>query len=275
MTNKFFIDTADVDYINNTWDKLNSHIDPKSFVGITTNPNALAKINCDNLKKFETVIPKLCELVHKFRGDADGIVYVQVPNSVMNEIDIIKWANYVNQFNGNGAHIGLKLPHFSYILKLTTLPELSRLYLNVTGVSDANTIIKALSYENVTYASIIPGRMEEVGINADAHLAYLASNNFKSHQGIIAGSMRTVEGLRKSIYYGTVPTIGSRVWDIIAAQNLWNQFNLYWNDRYVPSTQTADYTPVISDINVDLSRGFFEQMDILGESIHKEFIARG
>jgi hypothetical protein len=32
---------------------------------------------------------------------------------------------------------------------------------------------------------------------------------------------------------------------------------------------------VVSDINVDLSRGFFEQMDILGESIHKEFIARG
>lgn len=274
MTNKFFIDTADVGYINKTWDKLSLHIDPKSFVGITTNPNALAKVNCDTLDKFETLVPTLCKLVHTLRGDEDGIVYVQVPNSVMSESDIVKWAIYVNQFNGHGAHIGLKLPHFSYVLKLTKLPELRRLYLNVTGVSDANTIIKALSYDDVTHASIIPGRMEEVGIDADSHLAYLASNQFKSHQHIIAGSMRTVEGLRKSIYYKTVPTIGSRVWDIIDAENLWSEFTGYWDNLYIPQNQVADYTPIVSDTNLDLSKGFFQQMDSLGESIHKEFLTR-
>lgn len=274
MTPKFFIDTADISYIAQLWEKLSPHIDRKSFIGITTNPNALAKVNCDTLEYMETLIPELCRLTSALRNDNSGIVYVQVPNSVMEVKDIIEWAKYVNQFNGNGAHIGLKIPHFSYVLKITNTPELKNLYLNVTGVSDANTIIKALSYENVTYASIIPGRMEEVGIDADAHLAYLRRNRFKPHQDIIAGSMRTVEGLKKSIYYGTVPTIGTRVWDTIDTQNLWHEFVGYWNDGYIPTEPSADYTPTVTDANIELSKGFFEQMDALGRDIHHQFMTR-
>lgn len=273
MTPKFFIDTADVDYIEKMWTKLSPHIDPKSFVGITTNPNALAKVNCDTMAKLEVLVPRLCQLTKELRGDEDGIVYVQVPFSLMPIGGIIKWAKYVDGFNGNGAHIGLKIPHFSYILKEAThLPELKKLYLNVTGVSDANTIIKSLSYENVAYASIIPGRMEEVGIHADSHLEYLRRNAFRSHQNIIAGSMRTIEGLKKSIYYGTVPTIGTRVWDIIDSENLWTHFNGYWDNQYHPATFFADYTPTVTEQNIDLSKGFFQQMDALGKSIHDEFI---
>lgn len=274
MTPKFFIDTADVNYIQTLWDTLGTHTSPTSMVGITTNPNALAKVECDTLSKFETLVPQLCELTKMIRGDDEGIVYVQVPFSLMTVDEIIDWAKYVSTFNGNGAHMGLKIPHFSYILRETHLPELKDLYLNVTGVSDANTIIKALSYENVTYASIIPGRMEEVGIDADAHLEYLSCNRFRPHQNVIAGSMRTIEGLKKSIYYGTVPTIGTRVWDIMKSESLWNEFEGYWNTQFVSTDIHADYTPTVTDANIELSRGFFQQMNNLGDNIFDDFIFR-
>ena len=273
----FFFDTADTDYIRKVWDKLGKHIDPSAVIGITTNPNALAKVNCDTLQKFEELVPRMCELVKELRGDTptEGLVYVQVPNSTMKYEDILRWAVYVNEFNGNGAAIALKIPHFSYVLRLSGEPELRNLYLNVTGVSDANTIIKALSYQNVFFASIIPGRMEEVGINANQHLEYLANQQLQRHQNIIAGSMRTIEGLKNSIFYHTVPTIGSRVWDLIDAENRWEEFASYWENTYEVSDEpSADYTPLVTDANLDLSKQFFDQMDKLGESLHQEFINR-
>ena len=273
----FFFDTADTDYIRKVWDKLGKHIDPSAVIGITTNPNALDKVNCDTLQKFEQLVPRMCELVKELRGDTptEGLVYVQVPNSTMKYEDILRWAVYVNEFNGNGAAIALKIPHFSYILRLSGEPELRNLYLNVTGVSDANTIIKALSYQNVFFASIIPGRMEEVGINANQHLEYLANQQLQRHQNIIAGSMRTIDGLKNSIFYHTVPTIGSRVWDLIDAENRWEEFASYWENTYEVSDEpSADYTPLVTDTNLDLSKQFFDQMDKLGESLHQEFINR-
>jgi hypothetical protein len=273
----FFFDTADTDYIRKVWDKLGKHIDPSAVIGITTNPNALAKVNCDTLQKFEQLVPRMCELVKELRGDTptEGLVYVQVPNSTMKYEDILRWAVYVNEFNGNGAALALKSPHFSYILRLSGEPELRNLYLNVTGVSDANTIIKALSYQNVFFASIIPGRMEEVGINANQHLEYLANQQLQRHQNIIAGSMRTIDGLKNSIFYHTVPTIGSRVWDLIDAENRWEEFASYWENTYEVSDEpSADYTPLVTDTNLDLSKQFFDQMDKLGESLHQEFINR-
>lgn len=273
----FFFDTADTDYIRKVWDKLGKHIDPSAVIGITTNPNALAKVNCDTLQKFEELVPRMCELVKELRGDTptEGLVYVQVPNSTMSYEDIVRWAVYVNEFNGNGAAIALKIPHFSYVLRMAGEPELRNLYLNVTGVSDANTIIKALSYQNVFFASIIPGRMEEVGINANQHLEYLANQQLQRHQNIIAGSMRTIEGLKNSIYYHTVPTIGSRVWDLIDVENRWEEFASYWENTYEVSDEpSADYTPLVTDTNLDLSKQFFDQMDKLGESLHQEFINR-
>jgi transaldolase len=273
----FFFDTADTDYIRKVWDKLGKYVDPSAVVGITTNPNALAKVNCDTLEKFEELVPRMCELVREIRGDSstEGLVYVQVPNSTMKYEDILRWALYVDDFNGNGAAIALKIPHFSYVLRLAGEPELQNLYLNVTGVSDANTIIKALSYQSVFFASIIPGRMEEVGIDANAHLRYLANQQLQRHQNIIAGSMRTIEGLKNSIFYHTVPTIGSRVWDLIDAENRWEEFASYWENTYEVSDEpSADYTPLVTDTNLDLSKQFFDQMDKLGESLHKDFITR-
>ena len=271
----FFFDTADTDYIRKIWDKLGKHITGESVIGITTNPNALAKVNCDTLAKFEKLVPELCELVKELRGPdtSQGLVYVQVPNSLMTPDEILEWAKYIKQFNGNGAAIALKIPHFNYVVQLTEDPEFRDLYVNVTGVADAGTILKSMSFNNIFFGSIIPGRMEEVGIDANAHLEFLANSQLQKHQNIIAGSMRTIEGLRNSIYYHTVPTIGSRVWDIIDTENRWEEFASYWNYTYAVSEHPASsYTPITTDVNIDLSKQFFEQMDKLGQSLHEEFI---
>jgi hypothetical protein len=272
----FFFDTADTNYIRKTWDKLGKHIDGESVIGITTNPSALAKVNCDTLNKFEKLVTELCELVHDIRGQsAFGLVYVQVPNSLMDPDEIIEWAKYIKQFNGNGAAIALKIPHFNYAVQLTEDPEFHELYVNVTGVADAGTIVKSMGFNNIFFGSIIPGRMEEVGIDANSHLEFLANTQFHKHQNIIAGSMRTIEGLRNSIYYHTVPTIGSRVWDIIDTENGWEQFASYWEYTYsAPEYPVATYPPFTTGTNIDLSKQFFDQMDILGESIYKEFIGK-
>lgn len=271
----FFFDTADVDYIRKTWDKMQSHVSGESVIGITTNPNALAKVNCDTLDKFEKLVPTLCELVSEIRGKdtSFGLVYVQLPNSLMTPDDIIEWAKYIKQFNGNGAVIALKIPHFNYVVQLAEDQEFRDLYVNVTGVSDAATILKSMTFDNIFFSSIIPGRMEEVGIDANAHLEYLANSQFSRHQNVIAGSMRTIEGLKNSIYYHTVPTIGSRVWDLIDAENRWEEFASYWNYTYSASEfPISSYPPITSEANVQLSKQFFEQMDMLGESLYKEFI---
>jgi len=271
----FFFDTADVDYIRKTWDKMQAHVSGESVIGITTNPNALAKVNCDTLDKFEKLVPTLCELVSEIRGKdtSFGLVYVQLPNSLMTPDDIIEWAKYIKQFNGNGAAIALKIPHFNYVVQLVEDQEFRDLYVNVTGVSDAATILKSMTFDNIFFSSIIPGRMEEVGIDANAHLEYLANSQFSRHQNVIAGSMRTIEGLRNSIYYHTVPTIGSRVWDLIDAENRWEEFASYWDYTYSASEfPVSSYPPITTDVNVQLSKQFFEQMDMLGESLHKEFV---
>ena len=275
----FFIDTADVDYINKLWDKLGRYVSPQSVVGITTNPSALAKAGIDTIAKFEEHIPKLTDAVNSMRWDKDirsrtdkGLLYVQAPNSQMSEEELVKWAIFVDKFNTDTCAIGLKIPHFSYALRLSSLPELRKLYLNVTGISDAATAIKAMSYNDIFFASVIPGRMEERGINAAEHLEYLAKMQFFRHQNIITGSMRTLEGLRRAIYYQTVPTIGTRVWDAIDAENKWEEFVSYWNEIYEVSDEPApDYMPSVDTTENNLSYQFFNEMDRLGEPLYKDF----
>jgi hypothetical protein len=199
----------------------------------------------------------------------------------MSPSDIIKWANLISKFDTGKSKIALKIPHFSYILRETDRPifwnkgpfgEFKNLYLNVTGISDSGTIIKALNYDNVCYASIIPGRMEEAGIDANSHLKYLSDQKFKKHQAIITGSMRTIKGLKDSVYYKTVPTIGTRVWDLIGQGDLWEEFPTYWNNLYVSTeTPNQDYCPETTEKNITLSKQFFAQMDSLGNQLYDNF----
>jgi len=264
----FFFDTADTDGIKKIWDKLGKHIDAKACLGITTNPNALAKVNCHTIENFVKLVKSMSQTMDEITEGA--LIYVQVPNSTATVAEINSWIKFVSGLDTGKSKIALKIPHFTYFLKNTR--EARNLFLNVTGVSDAGTIIKALSYDQVSFASIIPGRMEEVGIDANAHLKYLCDQNFKSHQKIITGSMRTIQGLKDAIHYHTVPTVGTRVWDLFDLNDSWSEFPSYWHNLYQTSTEpVADYCPETTDKNIDLSYQFFKQMDSLGSALYEDF----
>lgn len=270
----FFFDTADTEAIKHIWEKLGKKVNQKSCLGITTNPSALTKINCHTVKELETLVKTMSNTMDEICGGG-SLIYVQVPNSCMNIKNIVKWANLISGFDTGKNKIALKIPHFSYILREIEnhIEVFQNLYLNVTGIADSGTIIKALSHDNVSYASIIPGRMEEAEIDANSHLKYLAEQRFKKHQAVITGSMRTIKGLKNSIYYRTVPTIGTRVWDLIERDDLWEEFPSYWNELYTRfPNEIQDYCPETTEKNITLSKQFFEQMDSLGSKLHENFI---
>ena len=67
--------------------------------------------------------------------------------------------------------VGMKIPPYQEIL--TNLEELNKTVLtNVTGVSDHATALKCITCD-VNYVSIIPGRMDKVGIPALEPFSYL------------------------------------------------------------------------------------------------------
>lgn len=313
MKKEFFLDTADEDELRRIWEFVNlqSEVD---CIGITTNPNALAKIDCNTMAQFEKVIPKLVALTTEMRdGRPGGIVHVQIPSSEMEDEQILRWASWVAGFADDSTSIALKIPHQTRVLRLTDLIKFRGVFVNVTGISDWATLCKAFQYPDVKYASLIPGRMEEVGIDANRHMDYIRqisrsddlrrpqAAKFKvgepqetpvttykdsRRQQVIAGSMRTIEGLHNAVARGTVPTIGMRVWgDLLkpsykTGRAAVTEFTRLWDEKHFPlaaraGANAADYShaPFVDDANVKLSIEFFEQMDKLGDDMYREFIA--
>lgn len=262
---QFFFDTANVDRIKTIWESLKNDIDPNLVVGITTNPNAFIKVNTPSLNEWLSAIPRLCETVSEIRGDDKGVVYVQGPNSNMSETELLKYAEVVSSLSDGNTKVGLKIPPYKEVLKL--VPKLNEFVdVNVTGIADATTALKCATYA-VRYISIIPGRMEEVGIDAKSQIEFVNQGNLKNTE-IITGSMRTLEGLIWAFQYATVPTIGERVW------------NLVLQDRNIEKLLNIDYdsnlgtfypfSPRIDERNYDLSKSFFEQMDECGKTAYSE-----
>ncbi len=287
----FFFDTADHDYISGLIDKIGAVVHPTQILGITTNPNALAKINCDTLSDLEAVIPTLCRLVTEMRnGLVGGTVYVQMPSSIMYEEDMVRWAKYIVEFTDGVTNVGMKIPHFTYALDMAEELADSGVEVNVTGIADWGTLLKALSFPGVTWASLIPGRMEEVGIDANHHMEFINAIPGRIDNNIIAGSMRTVRGLKDAIIRGTVPTIGERVWTEIflpgenGRPDL-TQFASWfagsaWTEEEAMGAMadtlksTMGHCPLITEENEKLSEAFFVQMDELGINMYEEFIER-
>jgi transaldolase len=260
----FFFDTADIDYIKTLWPKMPEEFSHDNIRGITTNPNAFDKLGMTTLESWKSHLPKLCSLVSEFRGDNLGVVYVQMPSSSMSLSEAVSWAKYISTYSDGNTKLGLKIPPYYNIL--SGADELSEIMdLNVTGVSDCSTALSCFNF-NVRYVSIIPGRMEEVGIDADAHLLFSQKRNNRETSEIITGSMRTVEGLKRAVAAGTVPTIGQRVWDILIDNDFdfgkLEYYNLNILDRF---------SPHISDKNTQLSDSFFEQMDDFGKNVYSDW----
>jgi transaldolase len=269
MTEKFFIDTADLDYIKNAWEKLSVAFTGKELVGVTTNPNAMAKVNAHTVAEMQHYTNELCKLVSDIRQDNKGVVYVQGPSSKMSNDELYEFAKRVSGWSDGKTKVGLKIaPYYE------TLQAVDRLNnfvdVNVTGVADCSTALRCFSY-NVRYVSIIPGRMEEKGIDAKAQIQFV--NERRSHKidsEIITGSMRTLEGLAWAIQYNTVATIGSRVFDQIFSKNAVQEFkNMFAAPRPVSSFERS---PIVTQDMLDLSVDFFNQMDLLGAEAYKDLV---
>jgi transaldolase len=259
----YFVDTADIDYISKL--DLANRFDPVHMLGITTNPNAMSKINHWSLDSWTQVLPKLCELVSSIRGDNLGQVHVQAPNSHMTGDEVLKFAEYIYKFNDANTKLALKIPPTISVLKRVDDIKVF-MPVNVTGLSDCCSAFACLEH-GVDYVSIIPGRMEEVGIDANAHLRFITKRTGKGYHKVITGSMRTVEGLLNAVRYHTIPTIGTRVWDKLVDFDLNNHQIDYYDEDTVEM-----FAPDINDDNRNLSTSFFYQMDGLGIQAYKDFL---
>jgi hypothetical protein len=230
------------------------------------------------LKELEILTYRLTRFLTQVRGDRVGAVHVQLPVTYADDETHVKWATYLRGLGDGRSHVAMKIPPFKHVLDRVRERGLSQLVqINVTGVSDAATALRCFSYPEVTYVSIIPGRMEEVGIDAQTHLRFANQRNnaftARTPQYVIAGSMRTVDRLQRSIDAGTIPTIGQRVWDAMSDEDYAN-FASWWRGI---ETDAGEYTtdiPLIDERNVKLTDDFFKQMDTLGEPLYTEFVGR-
>jgi len=271
----FFFDTANEEYIKKLWnDELKVHIDSSLVRGITTNQNAFSKTKMTKLKDWETQLPKLCETVSEIRRDNKGVVYCQAPNSEMSVDEILRFAEHIRKFHDGNTRLGLKIPPYYKVLK--RLDEINAIMdTNVTGVADAGTAIFAASF-GPSFVSVIPGRMEEVGIDAKKHVFYVMNSNLRNTE-IISGSMRTIEGLAWVIGAGTVPTIGERVWNLMYDENYFdklrahNFYTLGLDVRLQDLNIYEGFAPYNEKWNESLSQAFFRDMDIKGNECKTDF----
>ena len=265
---QLYIDTANLYAISDIWDNIknrNHHL--VDVIGITTNPNAFFKIGKNKLSEWLDLLPRLCEKMSEIRKDDQGIVYVQCPSCEMSIGEVYDYVDLLLSLNCSGAKIGLKIPPYDNILKYSK--GLSKyIDLNVTGLSDCSTALKCVN-NGVKVVSIIPGRMEEVGIDAKAHVNYLVNSlktSGKTYQHVITGSMRTVECVKWTVDFGTVPTIGEKVWTLLFD----GKFDDTFSGQLLPITNNR-FSPFCSDINLNLSLAFFKQMDECGKQAYLDF----
>lgn len=271
VDNSFYIDTADLEYIKRLSDTFTNMGLGDKILGVTTNPNALNKVNATTKSTFETHIGKLARLL----DDVDGLIelHTQIPNSLMNMDQILDYIRYVEEIvHDNSEHVQVvfKIPPYpSQLAKIHRTFQNTGIAFNVTGVADVGTALHALSYTEVSFVSLIPGRMNEVGIDYKEHCLWTTRARRQYYQRIIAGSMRTIDQVWDAFNLGMVPTIGTKVWDLFYENP--DQFEGFGNEAsFLHMEPEGLFAPKIDDSNTQLSTDFFNQMDELGRPIYDE-----
>ena len=270
MTRPFFIDTADVKYIEKLWDTkiAPSNIETKALLGFTTNPNAIAKVGAHTMEKFGETVKKLSHLLFDIRKDKNGLIFVQAPSSKMTAKEKLNFLTFAKEASEGMSKVGLKITPY--------MEDISNLYeydlfcsdINVTGVADCSTAL-ACNHIGVKYISVIPGRMEEAGLDAKEQVQFLMERK-QFDCSIIAGSMRTIEGLKWTVEYGCVPTIGTRVFDLMTIKDL-NDFSKL---EVKPFENSINFSPNVTEKNRNLSVAFFEQMDDMGKELYQSWLTK-
>ncbi len=259
----FFIDTADEQYINDTWNYLRTALTGKEISGITTNPSAMSKCNIHTFEEFKVKVKNLCKLVSSIRQDNLGVVYVQHPDSTISIDDLKSWIDKILPLSDGQTKVGLKIPPYFHLLN-----EIEKyrniIDINVTGVADCSTAMMCFTY-SPRYVSLIPGRMEEVGVDANLQMKYIDQRNKNKKSELITGSMRTIDGLKSAILYNTVPTIGTRVFNQLFQTPIDEFINL-WIDRDVENNYLT-ISPYVTESMSNLSKSFFIEMDKLGYNL--------
>ena len=262
---EFFFDTANIDFINSTMDKYGSKINRKWVKGITTNPNAFSKINKFHLEEWFLHVGEMSSLISDIRGDNEGEIHIQAPYSHADPDIIFKYSEMISTISEGKCKVGMKIPPYSKVLEKVNLFN-KNVITNVTGIADSATALKCCT-DDVGYISIIPGRMEEVGIDAETAIAFVNQCEFGNTK-IITGSQRTTEQIIYSFYLDTIPTIGEKCWnDIFQKDNFQRILDIDY--KY---DQVGEFSPFITEKNIDLSLAFFKQMDELGEKAYKDLI---
>jgi len=263
---ELLLDTADENYIEQKWNQIKDFVSPENIAGITTNPNAFHKVGDKTVAEWGARARKLCELVSKIRGDDKGLVHIQFPNSNVTEDLFREWVQLVDTFSDGTTKMGIKIPPYKSALEIA-MRHKQNVKINVTGVADVGTALFAASH-GADFVSIIPGRMEEAGIDAKSHVSYAVNSDLGSIK-IITGSMRTLAGLKWCVEHGTLPTVGTRVLDLIDESNAEEVFT--WERR---ATSPALFCPPISPVNTQLSVDFFNQMDDMGSVAYADLTQR-
>ena len=263
---EFFFDTADLEFIKKTTEKLEGKIDFKLIKGVTTNPNAFNKIDKHSMYQWVEIAEEIGNFLYDLRQDNKGEVHIQLPNANLKIDHAVKFANFISKLPKSKMTVGMKIPPYQEIL--TNLEELNKTVLtNVTGVSDHATALKCITYD-VNYVSIIPGRMEEVGIPALELLSYLFQAKHKKTK-IISGSMRTIDQLKYTFQIGTIPTLAKGFGPLVLDNNTLDQL---LNLDYSSVKTTTEFSPEISKKSFDLSKDFFTQMNELGKFANDELL---
>lgn len=271
----YYIDTANVDDIEDIFAKLRGASADKYFIkfaGITTNPSAFAKIGATSHTDMFRVIEEIDKIL-SYIPVANIELHTQLPNTNMPVDEAIDFIDNLRDIVCQSS------------LRIKVAPSLNSQYtqitqrdnFNVTGLSSIQYCISALEMTGVEYASLIPGRMEERGIDSTPHLALwksLAHSYANRKKYVIAGSMRTVEGVLAASNARMLPTIGKKVWDLMddsALNALMESLGNFWKD--VPNdssishfTKTCDV--VSGDASAQLTEEFFTTMNSLGEPIY-------
>ena len=262
---EFFFDTANTDFIKSTMDKYGAKINRKWVKGITTNPNAFSKINKFNLEEWFSHVSEMSKLIFDIRGDNQGEIHIQAPFSHADPEIILKYSEMISNLCEDKCKIGMKIPPYREILANVKSYN-ANVITNVTGIADSATALKCCTYD-VAYISIIPGRMEEVGIDAETAIAFVNQCNFRNTK-IITGSQRTTEQIIYSFYLDTVPTIGEKCWnDIFQEDNFQRILDIEY--KY---NQVGEFSPHITEKNINLSLAFFKQMDELGDKAYRDLL---
>jgi hypothetical protein len=267
----FFLDTANCEDILNVWSKLKFATNKSSLRGVTTNPSALSKINAKSLDDIRTAVSDISATLYNITGHNDTEIHLQIPNTDLSPRLFFKWLDFINELEvANGNVFVVKIPPSLTILQMisefTTADDLElninplRSF-NVTGLTDASACLSCLTFNSVKYVSIIPGRMDENKLNSNSHLEFLASRQLHNDKHVIAGSMRTIDGLKTSIRYKTIPTIGTKLWNIMTDKDF-EAFESYWQEPV--GLPKVLYPPLTTEAHIELSSQFFKQMNELG-----------